>query len=195
MPNDIRFMYHPVSPFLISQRFGENRACIEIGGTKVITCDGTRPPKGYKSVYGDKGHLGVDLRAKHGQEVYCSQRGKISSIDTNPRTGLDVRIISVIGGIEYQHIYEHLQGYQHEVGTEVETGELIGWADNTGKSSGDHLHWQLNEWDGKKWVPVDPLLYTVNLFARDVLPTMAKIREMVARLSDSVASYLRNRGK
>ena len=147
-----RNFHRPVNPFRINQSFGDNQACVN-DDKKVIYCDGENPPEGYRSLYGSQGHKGLDLRAGHGQRVYASAGGVVCGIDTNPKSGLDVRIQSIFNGRTYRHIYEHLLGYQPQKGDEVKTGELIGWADNTGYSSGNHLHFQLEEWKDGKWTP------------------------------------------
>lgn len=183
--------YQPVSPFVINQKFGENNACVN-DNLQVITCDGNNPPQGYRSIYGQKGHLGLDLKIYRGQEVYCARDGEVCFIDTNPKSGLDVRIKSIINGIEYVHIYEHLLGYQPSVGDKLKTGQLIGWADNTGYSSGDHLHFQLE----KNKIPIDPLSVMSNIFAKDILRmenTLKYLMEQVALLADRIGDFLRRK--
>lgn len=194
----MKFIYQPLKPFILGQRFGENRACVDNAtNSKVIACDGFNPPVGFRSAYGDKGHTGVDLGLLHrGQEVYCVQKGIIDSIDTNPRTGLDVRIISEHKGVKYRHIYEHLQGYQGSKGDIIETGEIIGWGDNTGWSAGDHLHFQLEMLIDNKWIPIDPLPYMEDLFALDILAvnnSLKRIKEDLAKIFDTFADWLRRR--
>jgi len=191
----LKFLYQPVSPFKINQRFGENSACVSTDGrNKVKSCTG-KAPAGYKKLYGPQGHLGLDLKAGHGQEVYCTLTGVIESIDTNPRTGLDVRIVSTIGGRTFRHIYEHLLGYQGKIGDTIITGQLVGWADNTGWSSGDHLHFQLEEWKGGKWVAIDPEPLMFNIFARNQLfhdSLLKWIKEFLAKHADNLAYGLRS---
>lgn len=190
-----KVIYQPLSPFVLGQKFGQNKACISTDGKRtVISCDGNNPPPGYKSVYGPNGHTGIDLGARHGQEVHCAQRGTVYSIDTNPITGLDVRIESEEGGIKFRHIYEHLLGYQHRVGDRIETGQLVGWADNTGKSSGDHLHFGMYVLENGRWAAVDPMKYMEPVFAKNILAinnTLKYISELVAKLLDNSASWLR----
>lgn len=193
--NEEKGLFHwPVTPAIIGQYFGENKACVNLD-LKVISCDGANPPAGYKSLYGSAGHLGLDLGIlKHGQEVYNAQKGMVSFIDTNPKSGLDVRVNSVIDGVEYKCIYEHLMGYQAKVGDIIETGQLIGWADNTGYSAGDHLHFQIEKNVNNVWIPVDPLPIMSNLFAKDVLYLNSKMKyisEQLAVLLDSIISWLR----
>lgn len=191
----MKIFHKPLSPFILNQRFGENKACVSTDGqNRYITCDGLNPPMGYKSLYGDKGHLGIDLYAIHGQEVYCIQKGVVSQIDVNPKSGLDVRIISDIEGKRFKHIYEHLMGYQPRIGDVVETGQLVGWADNTGYSSGDHLHLQVEELVNGVWVHIDPLPLMSDSFAKDILFINNKIKyikEQIALLTDRLANYLR----
>lgn len=191
----MKYLYQPVSPFFINQEFGVNRACVN-NVNKVITCDGDNPPYGFKSLYGPEGHLGLDLKAYHGQEVYCAQEGDVYKIDTNIRSGLDVRIESIVGGRMLRHIYEHLLGYQAKVGDRVLTGQLIGWADNTGYSSGDHVHFQVEELIDGEWRPIDPLPLMENRFAKTQLGinnTLKYLIEQVALLTDRVGSFLRQR--
>jgi murein DD-endopeptidase MepM/ murein hydrolase activator NlpD len=183
--------YQPVSPFFINQKFGENKACVN-STFQVINCDGNNPPPGFHSLYGDKGHLGIDLRITRGQEVYSSREGEITFVDTNPKSGLDVRVRTVLNGDVYFHIYEHLLGYMPKVGDKVMTGQLIGWADNTGYSSGDHLHFELL----KNGVPIDPLSVMSPMFAKDVLRnynTLLYLTEQVALLADRIGDYLRQK--
>ncbi len=192
-------IYQPLKPFIINQRFGENKACVSTDGyNKYITCDGNNPPTGFKSVYGEKGHLGLDLGAWHGQEVYCARDGFVYFIDTHPRSGLDVRVEHNINGTKYRTIYEHLLGYAPKVGDKLSTGQLIGWADNTGWSSGDHLHFQVEILKDGYWTPIDPMSVMDNIYAKDVLKLSNKIKyvaEQVAMLADRIAEYIRGKSR
>jgi len=192
-----KLFYWPVWPKTLNQRFGENSSCVSTDGTnKVITCNGNNPPAGYKSLYGAAGHLGLDIKAFHGQEVYCARDGVVSFIDTNPKSGLDIRVISIINGVEYRHIYEHLLGYKPKVGDKVETGQILGWADNTGYSSGDHLHFQLEKTVNGVFVPIDPLPLMDNFYALDILYIQNKIlyiKEILAKILDTWGDKLRTK--
>ena len=192
----MKYFYQPCKPFIVNQFFGENKACVSTDGKNhYMSCDGDNPPQGYRSLYGPRGHLGVDLRAFSGQELYCIQKGVVHSIDTNPRSGLDIRIITQIDDRKFKHIYEHLLGYQPKIGDIVETGQLVGWADNTGYSSSDHLHLQVEELVDRVWIPIDPLLLMESIFAKNILftnNTLKYIKEQIALLADNIANWLRN---
>lgn len=188
-----KFLFQPVKPFVLNQGFGENQACVHIKDKYVITCDGNNPPEGFKSLYGPGGHKGLDLRAYHGQPVYASCAGIVEFIDTNPKSGLDVKIVSEVDGKKYRHIYEHLLGYQVKVGEKVGVGALIGWADNTGYSAGDHLHYQLELWDGKKWVAIDPIPLMDTMFALQFAGYWRQMKELTAIVADLVADFARRK--
>jgi hypothetical protein len=51
--------------------------------------------------------------------------------------GIHVRVEHIDG---YETIYAHLQSAAVDEGQEVQAGQLLGLADNTGNSQGDHLH-------------------------------------------------------
>lgn len=182
--------FRPVKPFSVNQGFGENNICVSVDGNNtVISCDGNKPPKGYKSLYGPAGHLGLDLYATHGQGVYNALDGVVYKIDTNIKSGLDVRIESEVLGVKYRHIYEHLLGYQPKVGDKVKSGDLIGWADNTGYSSGNHLHFQIEQYIKGKWVPIDPATVLSGIHAQDI----RSIQEKIATLAEWIADLLRKK--
>ncbi len=192
-----KFLSWPVTPRIVNQYFGENKSCVDLAtNSRVITCDGLNPPAGYKSLYGPLGHLGLDLRALHSQPVYCAADGVVDFIDTNPRSGLDVRVVTERNGIKYQHIYEHLLGYQPRVGDSIKKGDLTGWADSTGYSSADHLHFELQQWIDNAWVPIDPLPFLDDLYALDAKLLQSKLdylKEQLAVISDKIAEWLRVR--
>lgn len=143
-----KLFYWPVSPVRITQHFGENKACVDIAtGTKTITCDGLNPPPGYKSVYSQmKGHNALDLEARRWQPVYAAREGFVREVETEPSRGLGVGIEHDFGPLgRYKTRYWHLIALNVHYGDYVSTGELIGYADSTGFSSGDHLHFEVKK--------------------------------------------------
>jgi len=188
-------IYQPLKNRIINQRFGENKACVSTDDKRhFITCNGKNPPEGYKSVYGTKGHLGIDFGASSGQEVYAVREGTVYFIDTHERSGLDVRIEHMIDGKKYRSKYEHLKGWAVKVGDKVKTGQIVGWADNTGWSSGNHLHFQFEQMINGEYVPIDPLPFMEPLCAREILKIENKIifiRQALAEIADKLAKLLR----
>lgn len=157
MARDVRFLFRPVSPFHINQQFGENKACIDIAtGKKTIYCDGLNPPAGYRSVYSKiNGHNGLDLRAKNNQPIYSAQDGIVAELVDEPVRGLGLGIITTkkfycLETKKLEHFkirYWHNARHNVRLGHTVSIGDLIAWADNTGYSSGDHLHFELKPVD------------------------------------------------
>lgn len=187
-------LFQPVHPFVITQGFGENKICVDLAtGRNVIGCDGLNPPPGYRSLYGPKGHTGVDLLTKHGQPVVSASGGVVESIDTQPRSGLDVRVVFTLDGIKHRVIYEHLLGYQVKVGDVINFGDLIGWADNTGYSSGDHLHFSLERVEGSKRIYLDPLQFMNPVYALDAAPVISRLKEVMAQVIDLLSDMLRKK--
>lgn len=149
-----KFLFYPVKPFIITQSFGENTVCIHNTTGKIINCDGLNPPPGYRSVYSKMdGHNGVDLVARRWQPIYAAANGIVTEVSTEEARGLGIGITSPVyieksnRYIYYKHRYWHLVALNVHEGERVKIGQLIGWADSTGYSSGDHLHFEVKRVD------------------------------------------------
>lgn len=88
------------------------------------------------------GHNGWDWAAKDGEKLYfdVSCVGEVTQKHTDSAGGLGLDIITNDKDGLMKHRYWHLKSYECEVGDTVETGDLIALADNTGRSTGTHLH-------------------------------------------------------
>lgn len=146
----------PITPFVITQRFGDDFTCIDVATyTKCITRDPNETcPIGYESLYalaGLKGHNGIDFLAVDNQPVYAATDGKIVELSSESERGIGVEIVSkgrfLLDGIPRTYRvktrYWHLASYTVSREQKVKAGELIGYADNTGLSSGTHLHFEV----------------------------------------------------
>jgi len=146
----------PVFPFSITQHFGDNLTCVDVATrTKCLPRlpSGTCPP-GYESLYtslGLKGHNGVDLLATHKQPVLAATEGRVHKLVSENQRGIGVEIVSKcryqLEGLNRRYRvktrYWHLDSYAVRKGRRIKAGEIIGYADNTGLSSGTHLHFEL----------------------------------------------------
>lgn len=138
---------YPAVPFAVNQGFGVNGEYYRANGINIL------------------GHNGLDLRAFHGQPIYASHEGT-AFYENDSSSGQGVVIITKQpydykqGSCYFKTIYWHLCDYKKEPrytspvytqqqagdprkGVPVRQGDLIGYADNTGLSSGDHLHFGL----------------------------------------------------
>lgn len=160
-------IFRPLLSSNLTQKFGENRACINSKG--VIYGTKTTCPSGqsfYQSL-GMKGHSGNDISAIMGEEVYHSATfdGWIKN-ERDSEGGIGVDVVSnepiffpfPIPQELYQTAMPHEQngkfGFLHYVKMrywhlksgvgadkkQVTCGTVIGLAGNTGASSGPHLH-------------------------------------------------------
>lgn len=99
--------------------------------------------KYYPSV-GMEGHNGLDFAAWHGEPIYhCATFDGTMYTEKDNAGGIGVNVISndpVLNGKHIKLKYWHLKAPVGHDGKVVKLGEQIGIADNTGASSGDHLH-------------------------------------------------------
>jgi hypothetical protein len=93
---------------------------------------------------------GIDWAVPSGSPIAAAQDGTVSIV-RNDATGYGthVRIQHAEG---YLTIYGHLMDFNVRVGDKVKAGQVIGRSDNTGNSTGPHLHFELR----KNNVAVDP---------------------------------------
>jgi murein DD-endopeptidase MepM/ murein hydrolase activator NlpD len=119
-------LYYPVKPWTITQKFGGNGDWYRKNGIDI------------------KGHNGYDIKTYHGQPVFASHDGEVVYAGSDNFEGYGVVIRSILpfsDGFYYKTIYWHLiPKIPVRVGTKVKAGDLIGYSDNTGFSTGDHLH-------------------------------------------------------
>ena len=112
-------------------------------------------------------HNGVDIAFEEWTEVYASHGGEAWFTEDSMK-GLGI----VVVGKECKTIYWHLREAVRPLGSrwQVKTGDLLGYGDSTGFSTGHHLHWGLKLLDASGNVlnrdnsvdgAVDPMDYAV----------------------------------
>jgi len=132
-------IYKPVKPWLVHNHFGDG---VEF----------------YKSlnIGFNNGHNGADVAVPMWTPVYSPIDGTIYRVETDEKLGLGVGIVSdkkweFEQGEYYVKIrLWHFAANNVTVGQKVGVGQLVGWADNTGVSTGSHLHM-----DAKGVMPID----------------------------------------
>ena len=98
-------------------------------------------------------HDGIDLVAPSGTPIYAAGDGVVASAEPNGRYGNWIRIEH---GQKLATVYGHLMAFAPGIqpSEQVVRGELIGFVGSTGRSTGAHLHFELQV-DGK---PVNPII-------------------------------------
>jgi flagellum-specific peptidoglycan hydrolase FlgJ len=132
------------------------------------------------------GHKGIDFAVAAGTPFYAAMGGtvevrkfdvtdkqfckdafanlgrSVNEIKPEDRVQQEVRITRVIDGRTYVTIYAHMDRIDVETGQIVEAGEALGITGNTGCSTGDHAHFEMQVdnmgsvapnllFDGEKW--------------------------------------------
>lgn len=85
-------------------------------------------------------HQGVDLDARRGDRILAAADGVVSFTGTMSGYGKTV-IIEHGGG--YSTLYAHLDEITIRNGVQVNKGEMLGYAGETGRATGIHLHFEI----------------------------------------------------
>lgn len=156
-------------PIKEAQHFGWQHTLKGLGDfLKCVTQHFGENPDYYAQI-GIKGHNGWDIPYEDGTEVFASHDGTAFYTQDSSR-GLGVAITNK--QLKVKTIYWHFKEATHSLNTswEVKRGDLIGYGDSTGFSTGPHLHWGIkllddngnvlnrdNGFDGA----VDPAQFTI----------------------------------
>ncbi len=92
------------------------------------------------------GHNGVDMLAPAGTPIYATAAGVVrASAESIGGYGVCVMIDSVVGGQRVQSTYGHMIYGSRQVaaGQTVAAGQLIGYVGSTGRSTANHLHFEV----------------------------------------------------
>lgn len=175
-------LYYPTKPVGFNQRFGENAT----------------------SLYHDlglAGHNGIDFFAPDSTPVRASHDGTVTFSGDDGSGGLGIVIRTdeqfeyLEGTAYFKSIYWHLKtgSIKVKASQKVKTGDLIALADNTGMSTGSHLHFGLkpvkkgeNDWtwanseqNNGYFGAIDPEPYFTGISASDA-STWTKITSLVS---------------
>lgn len=151
----------------------------------------------------DGTHTGIDLAAERGDPVLAPFDGTVvfrggdgasgrlwlgngwlypngegRTIDLQREDGL----ISRVG---------HLEGYNVREGAEVKAGDVIGYAGDSGYSTGVHIHWELRwdrAWNGGNWInprSVEPTTF----ISKHSLTTIPEEEDMLINLRGKAKSH------
>ncbi|WP_310551448.1 M23 family metallopeptidase [Paenibacillus glufosinatiresistens] len=97
-------------------------------------------------------HSGLDIAGNAGDPVFAALDGTVLQAEENPSRG---RYLVLDHGNGLHTWYMHLSRLEVKAGAAVRRGEVIGRLGSTGRSTGPHLHFQVE----KKNTPVNPLAY------------------------------------
>lgn len=98
-------------------------------------------------------HNGLDIAVPVGTPLYAIADGTVLDTGTDETEGIYVYYEIDLGDTKYTVKYLHMDSYVVRNREKVKQGQLIGYSGNTGRSTGAHLHLQI-EHKGKKCNPL-----------------------------------------
>lgn len=96
---------------------------------------------GPRELYNRKFHYGIDFRAASGTPVYAPANGIVKTVFMQNKTCGNGLVIEHSDG--YSTKYCHFESVAVKQNERVSAGCLIGKSDNTGQSTGPHLHYSV----------------------------------------------------
>lgn len=182
-------LYFPLKPWSVNQPFG-NKMPI------------------YTSL-GLDGHNGIDAFALDGTKIYAAHDGVVTFAGEDGSAGMGVVLRTNEkktwkGGEPafFKTLYWHMRkdGVLVRPGQKIKAGDLIGLADNTGLSTGSHLHfglkpvyqgeadwewWNVAQTNGYKGA-IDPAPYFNGYAAQDAQTLLSTLQTIIAKLTEAV---------
>jgi len=142
--------------FLLSKRNEERLLCLP-AIQPILNKDLSRVSSGFgyrrDPVYHTtRFHAGMDFTAPTGTEIFATGNGTVSFAGWGQGYGNNVKINH---GFNYETLYAHLSKILVREGQKVQRGDVIGLVGSTGKSTAQHLHYEVHF----KGVPQNPQNY------------------------------------
>ena len=107
-----------------------------------------RVSRGYKGR-----HRGIDISAPKGIQIYAAESGWITYQGSKFR-GYG-KLVIIEHSKNWATFYAHMSSFHRKEKTWVNKGDIVGYVGHTGRSRGDHLHFEIRY----KNRPIDPLGY------------------------------------
>lgn len=104
-------------------------------------------PQIYKR-FGLKAHNGTDWACPSKTVICAIADGKVIDVGNEGWSKGYGKYVKVQHE-GYQSTYAHFKSFFVKIGDSVKQGQMIGWSDNTGFSTGSHLHLTLKETDAQ----------------------------------------------
>jgi murein DD-endopeptidase MepM/ murein hydrolase activator NlpD len=83
----------------------------------------------------------IDIAIPNGTAVYATHKGKVISESTYGNGGNAIKILGNCNGVSFYSYYAHLDRFLVDIGKEVDATTQIALSDNTGHTTGPHLHY------------------------------------------------------
>jgi murein DD-endopeptidase MepM/ murein hydrolase activator NlpD len=100
-------------------------------------------------------HRGIDIAARKGTPILAPAAGRVRHVSEHKALG---KMVIIRHGYGIETVYGHLAEHRVKPGDPIERGQTIGLMGNTGRSTGPHVHYQVQV----NGVPVDPQNYMLD---------------------------------
>jgi len=102
-----------------------------------------RPISGGKRSQGVHGHNAVDLAAPNGTPIYAAASGKVIIAKSSGYNGGYGEYVAISHPNGTQTLYGHMSVVLVSSGQRVDKGDIIGRVGSTGRSTGNHVHFEI----------------------------------------------------
>lgn len=119
-----------------------------------------------KTSLGSEYHKGIDIGAQKGQPIISPIDGQVVASGNDVAGYGNYAVIKDSSG--NNHLFAHMNkptGYG--VGTTISKNSIIGEVGSTGKSTGDHLHYEIRK-SGNKYSAIDPTTFKYDDLGKDL---------------------------
>lgn len=96
-------------------------------------------------------HKGLDLAAPKNTPIYATTDGIVKVVKQRAR-GYGKLVVVEHADKKWSSYYAHMNAMAVQQGQRIQKGELIGFVGRTGRSTGNHLHFEIR-WNDR---PIDP---------------------------------------
>lgn len=97
-------------------------------------------------------HNGIDFGAKSGTPIYATADGIVTRVVTSDNGGYG-KLVVIRHKYGFSTAYAHLSSVKTSIGSVVKKAQLIGKSGNTGRSTGPHLHYEV-QYNGNAINPI-----------------------------------------
>jgi murein DD-endopeptidase MepM/ murein hydrolase activator NlpD len=104
-------------------------------------------------------HPGIDISAVQGTPIHATADGVVESAAVTNGYG---RMVEIDHGHGVATLYGHMSGFAVTAGQQVSRGEVIGYVGHTGRTTGNHVHYEVRI----RNIPVNPHKYMRTTFAQ-----------------------------
>jgi len=123
-------------------------------------------------------HKGLDFTASTGTPIYATGDGVVQDAYYSDSFG---NVVYIDHGFDFETRYAHMVRFSVSKGEKIKRGQVIGYVGNTGRSAGEHLHYEVL-YQGSQINPI-------NFFQRDLNNKEYKKLLELAKIENSSLDY------